>query len=312
MLKVHTSAATSANPDAAEVFPGLQDGTSAHYRSTRQDNGPPDSARLLDGLSANLNLLLIGPVAAGLIAFAIVSFLPNSYTSAAYLNLDEAGAQAAAARMRSIPLIDRVLSGYDAPGTTVEAQRRYIESNTRIVVAPGMTPVTARLYRLEYSDRSPAIARTVNGRLLDAWLESTKPGLDERAATGAEIQRLDTQARAAASIIGELESDAQDSALRLMRGALAEMIVSLSIRQEETLARLAALRNRLKGVSRDVVVGEPTLPEEPSWPNRGVIVILIVAATSLLLPVSLVIWFPLCAFMRNLKARPGGGSRINP
>ena len=230
----------------------------------------------------------------------------------AHLDLDEAGAQAADARMRSIPVVDRVLSRYDAPGTTVEARRRYIERNTRIMIAPGASRKTARLYRMEYSDRSPTIARRVNELLLDAWLESTKPGPEERAASDAEIQRLDARAKAAANIISELESDASDHSLRSMRGALVEMIVSLSIRQEETLAKLARLRKPMSGVTRDVIIGEPSLPEEASWPNRAVIVILTVAATGLLLAIFVALRPGLRTYAWRFPGAPANPSSLNP
>jgi uncharacterized protein involved in exopolysaccharide biosynthesis len=39
----------------------------------------------------------------------------------------------------------------------------------------------------------------------------------------------------------------------------------------------------LKGISRDVVFGAPDLPQEPSWPRRGIITILAGLTAGLLL-----------------------------
>lgn len=259
---------------------------------------------------ANFKLLLLAPAAAGILAFAGASLLPRSYTSVAYLRLDESGAQAAAARMRSVPAIDRVLSRYQAPGSSIEARRAYIERNMRFMVAPGEgRPKDRRLYRIDYSDRSPVIARTVNQHLLEAWLEMTKPGIMERAAIDDEIRRLEAQAKAAQTLIDDLQSEAREPSLRNMRRSLAEMILSLSARQEETLSRIALLESSLAGVSRDIIVGEPTLPEEPSWPNRAIIVILTVAAVTLLLPVLLMARPAWRALSRNAGH---DGSAVNP
>lgn len=310
MPKVRALNVTRVKPDRAEAGP--RDGHFSRVQPHRQDDTPAPLAYVPRLLAANLKLLLIAPLAAGILAFAVVSFLPRSYTSVAYLSVDEAGAQAADARMRSIPVIDAVLSGSDVPGASVEARRDYIVRNTRIMAAPGLVRKTARLYRMEYSDRSPAIAQTIHLRLLEAWLQSTKPGPDERAASEAEIRRLDAQAKSIQTLIGDMEDDMREPALRKSRGTYVEMIATLSIRQDETLGRLAALRSKLNGFSRDIVAGEPTLPDEPSWPNTAVIVILSVAATGLLLPILLMAWPPLRRWVRRSSARPAGGSGVNP
>lgn len=310
MPKVRALNVTRVKPDKAEAGP--RDGNFGRAQPYRQDDTPLPLAYVPSLLAANLKLLLIGPLVAGILAFAIASFLPRSYTSVAYLSVDEAGAQAIDARMRSIPVTDAVLSHGDVPGTSAQARRDYIARNTRIMVAPGLVRKTARLYRMEYSDRSPESARTIHLRLLEAWLESTKPGPDERAASETEIRRLDAQAKSMQTLIGELEDDMREPALRTSRGTFAQMIVTLSIRQDETLARLAALRSSLNGVSRDIVAGEPTLPDEPSWPNTAVIVILTVAATSLVLPILLMVGPPLRRLLRRARTRHAGGPQISP
>src|SRR5438067_2859904 len=172
-------------------------------------------------LLANVKLLVFGPIAAGIVAFGVVSFLPKSYTSAAYLSLDEEGARAADARMRSIPVVDKVLIEYKAPESTVEARRRHLEQNRRIVMASGESSKTAKLFRLEYSDRNPEVAQKVNSLLVEAWLESTQPPPERRAIIEAEIQRTDTQTKAITRLIERREKDATTLVAQSQQGELA-------------------------------------------------------------------------------------------
>jgi hypothetical protein len=231
----------------------------------------------------NLKLLLLGPVIAGLVAFGIASFLPKSYTSVAYLALDETGARVADARMRSTPVIDKVLSEITAPRETLEARRRFVDGNLRMVVAAGESQKTSSLFRLEYSDRSPQVAQKVNSLFLEAWLESTKPAPDKRAAIEAEIERTDAQTKSISLLIDRLQKDAPSLVAQSLQGELATPILGLITKRDQNLANLVTLRNSLNGVSRDVLFGPPDLPEEPSWPKRGIITILAAFVTGLLL-----------------------------
>jgi hypothetical protein len=231
----------------------------------------------------NLKLLLLGPVMAGFFAFGIASFLPRSYTSVAYLALDETGARVADARMRSIPVIDKVLAEVSVPQNTLEARRRFVDGNLRMVVAAGESQKTSGLFRLEYSDRSPQVAQKVNSLFLEAWLESTKPAPDKRAAIEAEIERTEAQTKSISLLIDRLQKDAPSLVAQSLQGELATPILGLITKRDQNLANLVTLKNSLNGVSRDVLFGAPDLPEEPSWPKRGIITLLAASVTGLLL-----------------------------
>ena len=125
----------------------------------------------------NLKLLLLGPLIVALFAFGIANLLPKWYTSVVYLNLDEAGAREADVLMRSAPVLDKVLSEFKTLQDTLEARRRFLDGNRRIVVAPGDIQKTSKLFRMEYSDKDPRLAQKVNSLFVEAWLESNKaPG----------------------------------------------------------------------------------------------------------------------------------------
>lgn len=231
----------------------------------------------------NFKLLLLGPLAAGILAFAIASFLPISYTSIAYLNMDESGARAADALMRSTPVLDKVLAGLDGHQGTIEARRRTIEETRRIAVAPGESPKTSKLFRLEYSDRNPAVAQKTLNLLIEAWMESTKPRPDKRAIIEAEIERADNQAKSISQLIERLQKEAPSLIAQSLQGELATPILGLIAKRDDILSNLINLRSSLNGISRDVIFGTPDLPEEPSSPKRGLITISAMAATALLL-----------------------------
>jgi hypothetical protein len=231
----------------------------------------------------HLKLLLLGPAIAGLVAFGIANFLPKWYTSVVYLNLDETAARQADARMRSAPVLDKVLTRIKAPQNTLEARRRFIGENRRIIVAAGDAQKTAKLFRLECSEKDPVTAKNVCSLLIEAWLESTKPGPDKSASIQAEIEQTETLAKSISVLIDRLQKDAPTLVAQTLQGELATPILGLVTKRDESLSNLITLRNSLNGTSHDVVFGAPDLPEEPDWPRRGMIAILATAMTELLL-----------------------------
>jgi hypothetical protein len=247
-------------------------------------------------ISDNLKLLVLGPVVIGMIAFGLASVWPKSYTSVAYLTMDENEAKAADARMHSTLVVDKVLAEFKVPGTTLEARRRQLEENRRIVVASGTSAKTASLFRQEYTDRDPVAAQKINSIFIDAWLESTRPPPDRRAKLEAEIERADMQVQSISRLIERLEKDAPTLiAPSSLQGELATPIAGLIAKRDEGLANLTNMRNALKGISRDVIFAPPDLPEEPSWPRVGIITILATFVSALLM----LIFVILRRFMRS-------------
>ncbi len=223
----------------------------------------------------NLKLLLLGPVIVGLVAFGIATMLPKWYTSVAYLNLDEAGARTADALMRSPPVLDKVLAGFKAPQNTVEARRAFLGAHRRIVVASGELATTSSLHRLEYSDRDPRVAQNVNSLFVEAWLESTRPGPEKRAAIEADIARRESRAKSFSQLIDRLQKEATSLVSpNSQEGELATPLAKLIEKRDENLATIAELGRALNGISLDVVFSAPDLPGQPSWPNKGMIAIL--------------------------------------
>jgi hypothetical protein len=279
-MKSELAAPSSTDPEKSE---GTRRGPRWFLIGAKSANDDQSSAAFIAVIFSNIKLLVMGPAVAGLLAFGITSVLPKSYTSVAYLNFDENDARAADARMRSAPVLDKVISGFKAPQTTLEARRRAIEENRRIVVAAGETQKTSKLFRLEYSNGDPHVAQKVNSLLIEAWLESTRPAPDTRATLVAQIERMDTQTKSISQLIERLEKDAPSLIAQSLQGELATPILGLITKRDDNLSTLITLRNSLNGISRDVIFGAPDLPEEPSWPKRGIITVLTVVVTALLL-----------------------------
>ncbi|HEV7877797.1 hypothetical protein [Bradyrhizobium sp.] len=275
-----TRSGDSAERKSVEPGTGLhQTGTGGKYPVT----GTSGFGELVGVILDNLKLLVVGPVIAALVAFAAASVLPKWYTSVAYLAVDETGARVADARMRSVPVLDKVLAEFHAPGDTLEARRRYLDRNLRMVVAAGETQKTSGLFRLEYSDRDPRLAKKVTSLFIDAWLASTQPRPDRRAELEAEIERTDLQTTSVTQLIDRLQKDSSSLISQSPQGELATTILGLTAKRDQNLANLITLRGLLKGVSRDVLFGLPDLPEEPSWPNWKIVVPVTYFVTVLLL-----------------------------
>ena len=242
----------------------------------------------------NLKLLLIGPLVVGVIAFGIASALPKWYTSTAYLSLDEAGSRSADSLMHSTPVLDKVLARLNAPHEAADAHRRSLDSNRRIIVAPGEIQVASKLFRLEYSDRDPRQAQKINSFFIDAWLDSTKPPPKKARAIEAEIERRDLQTKSISQLLDRLQKDATSLVTQSQQGELATPMMNLIEKRDENLEALVNLRESLNGHSSDVVFGPPDLPEQPSWPKKGIITILAVVVSTLLLLVFVILrrfWF---------------------
>jgi hypothetical protein len=245
---------------------------------------------IFDLLMHNIKLLMIGVVGTGIIAFGAASFWPKSYTSVTYLNLDAAAARAADAVMSSYPVLDKVMSDFQVPGADVEARRRFLNSSRRIVVAENEAQRTSKLFRLEIISRDPKKAQELAKIFVKYWLEATKPPPNQRMAIEADIRNADLQMESITKLVERVQKDAPSLVLpNSAQGEIASSLVSLGARREEYRLRIENLREKLAGLSSDVIFGLPSLPEEASGPKRGIITILASASAAIALAI-FVVW----------------------
>lgn len=91
-------------------------------------NEQEDEISLLDLLlivAQNIKLLIFGPLAIGLLAFGLTTFLPNTFTSHADLTLGES-AKAVESTMRSPVVLDVLLNRFPSSLGVTDAGREEI------------------------------------------------------------------------------------------------------------------------------------------------------------------------------------------
>jgi uncharacterized protein involved in exopolysaccharide biosynthesis len=232
-------------------------------------------AFLLRIIAKSLKLLIAGALLAGVAGFIASSFMTKYYRSSAYLSFSEDWARAANSIMSSPQTLDKVLAKIKVPGDTIEARRRYIDSNRTIVVAPKELPRTSKLFRLDFTSDDPRIAQQVNSLFIESFIESTKPPPNKAGVIKADIERNETQAKSIADLLERLIKEAPSLVVQnSLQGELATPIAGLIAKRDQNLANVISLKQQLLGVSEDIVFWPPDLPEEPVWPQRGLIALL--------------------------------------
>lgn len=237
---------------------------------------------LVDIVWHNLKLILIAPVLAGLGAFAVMSVTPKWYTSVAYLTLDEAGARSADAFMHSAPVLDAVSRALGDSGQPSDARREELDRNRRIVVAPGDVQGTSKLFRLEYSDRDPRIAQKTNAAFISTWIEAAQPPPDAQSKVDADLDRIQPRLAVLSKLLDQLLNRTQASVEANQKDEIAVRARDLLLANHKDFADIIAVHRSMAGISRAVVFGEPSAPQEPSWPKRAVVSILTAFAAGLI------------------------------
>jgi hypothetical protein len=231
----------------------------------------PTPASLIHLVARNYALFILVPLVAGLAFAGAAGFLPKRFTSTAYLQIDEATARGADALMSSEPILDKVLTKISIPGQTLEERRRRLDNGRTIAVARNEAARTSRLFKLEVVNGSPNGARATNLAFIEAWLDASKPNRFKRDQIEGAIKRAEEQIKAASSIIDRLENSPPPdvTAEHSLQGNSATALVSLLSKRDQAYDNLTRLKIELAGLSRDaVLLGEPTLPEEPNGPKR--------------------------------------------
>ncbi|MET4036904.1 MULTISPECIES: Wzz/FepE/Etk N-terminal domain-containing protein [unclassified Bradyrhizobium] len=258
--------------------------TSAARPSCTPSNGVPSLRDFVEIVWRNLKLLLFVPALAGLGAFAATSVTPKWYTSAAYLTLDEWGARSADAIMHSPPVLDAVSRAIGDSEQASDARREALDRNRRIVVAPGNVEGAAKLFRLEYSDRDPRRAQKINEAFISAWIEAAKPPPDAPSKVNADISRIQLRLTSLSELLDDLLNRVQAAvdANQKNKNEVAVRARDLLLANHLDFADVVAVLRSMRSVSRALVISEPSLPQEPSWPKRTIVSILTAFAAGLI------------------------------
>ena len=233
-----------------------------------------DEVSLLDMLvvvADNLKVLLLGPLAIGLLALAISYALPHSFLSTAILS-PPASPQTPAqviAVMGSPLVLDRVVESLKfAEGHSLHVARAGLAR--QIVTTVGKDG----LVRLDVTANTPVAAQTIANAVIDSWLTTTVPPPRERADLEARLAYAKMALSAVRALLDRLMSESTANLNRaLTRGEVGVSVVALGELQARYFSEVLTIPRTLQGLSRDLIVQPPTLPTEPAT-KRGLTALL--------------------------------------
>lgn len=232
---------------------------------------------LLLVVAENIKLLVLGPLAIGLMALAIAFAMPQSFVSQAILALPTATATAttptqAAAMMVSPLVVDPIIENFKlAEGQSIQSARDEFVTRVKAVVGKD------GLLRLDVTDRSAAQAQLLANAVIDGWLKSTVPGPQERADLQKRLEVAQSGVKTITELLNRLSVDGAVSLGKpLTRGEAGTSLVAIGELQARYLADVLAIPHTLQGLSPDVVKQPPTLPTEPVAPKKSLIAVLAV------------------------------------
>lgn len=242
---------------------------------------------LLVVVAENLRLLILGPVVIGLLALGFGYALPQSFTSQAILTLPtELQAQAAAIMLSPLVLDSVVESRRLSRGQSISLARARLENQVRAAVSKD------GLLRLEVTANTPIEAQTIANAVIDTWLKTTVPGVQDRA----DLETRLAYAKGSLSSLRHLQDVLTTEGAAALnksptRGEAGTSIVAVGELQARYFAEVLSIPRQLKGLTRDVVKQSPTLATEPSASKKSLIVLLAAFGSGF----SLLLW----VFMRQ-------------
>jgi len=244
-----------------------------------QVNTENNQVSLLDLLlviAENIKLLVLGPLAIGVIALLAGFALPQSFTSQAIL----ASAPAQAAPMMTSPLVlDPVIKILNfADGISIEAARAKLAGQIKAVMGKDA------LLRLEVTAKTPIEAQKNANLIIDAYLKSTAPGELDRADLEKRLTYAKTSLESVRKLIERITSNGAGMLNKpITLGEAGTSVVALGELQARYLGEVLSIPRALQGLSRDVVIQPPTLPTEAVAPKKSLIAILAALASGFVL-----------------------------
>lgn len=227
------------------------------------------SQELVLAIRDQILLLIIGPLTVALAAYLLARHSPHEYRSTAFLRIDAGTAKSVEAFVTSPPVADQILAKFSVGGTSPETRAEFIAKHSRLISPqpvspqPAGDPANGGLCRLDVDSNDPHDAQSIATTLIQTWLASTRPIGPTRESLGSEMERHKLAADANSKLIDGLTSLPESNSLS------AEMVLSALIsKRNEHMASVNALRDRLNGITTDIIVVPPHLPQDP-LPSRA-------------------------------------------
>ncbi len=256
---------------------------------------------LLDTLvvvAENLKLLILIPLAVGLVVLGLGFVMPQSFTSEAILALPTAIttttttnatintitqptiSPAQAVVMMVSPLVlDPVIESLNlSGGRPIQVARKSLLSQVKATVGKD------GLLRLDTTAHTPQDAQKLANAIIDTWLKSTVPGTEDRADLEKRLESAKFSLESVDRLLKQLTTDGRATLGQpLTRGEAGTSIVAISELQSRFLGEVLIIPRVLKGFSRDVVKQPPTLPTEAVAPKKALNAVLATVACDLML-----------------------------
>lgn len=236
------------------------------------------SQELVLAVAGHLPLLIIGPLVAALVVYIAASQVPSLYRSSALLRIDRSAARSLEAFVTTPPVANQILTKYDDGGRTPETRATFLSQYFRVAdPEPTSERPGDRLYRLDLEASTPQNAQSIATDLIHAWLASTPPQGSTRSYLEAELERNKLSAAANSKLIDDLQRETTTLITpNSLSGELATPISTLITKRDQSLASVNSIDSRLKGVTADVIVVPPHLPQDPI-PTRARVIALLYA-----------------------------------
>jgi hypothetical protein len=294
-LEPATSLAEADLPDysKAQNTPEQQVTSMEHTRSVKASLPGEDEAgneqrgwkvTFLDSfavLAENMRFLLLATLVVGAAAMGTALWLPKVYTSVAFLGpMDEQYAKAAEVVIQSAPVLDSVIGKFPQyrSGYPLEERRDHLAARLSWKIVKGSPPKSA-IYTLKFDDTDPHRAQGMLSTILDVWLETIGPRPDNSARLTKSLAASEAQADDLGHVIAELKKRPDAMFADARNNYFPPNIVDMIKMRTETAAKIVELEAALRPGTRDLIFSPPVLPEQPSSPNKKLIVAISMAAT---------------------------------
>lgn len=236
-----------------------------------------DEISLLDILQVvvdNLRLLVVGPILAGLLALAGVSFWPKTYESTAILRAD----QTTASVMLSAAVLDPIASsmGYAATMSTDEARIKLSKQIKASINAKD------KLLTLTTQADTPPGAQALAQAVLQQTFTQSQPRDSEKLRLEkqlAQAKAREAEATQAMQLLGKKLDAAGGSGASEIAQGYAQMLGVV----KESQAAQVDIERQLQSLDASALVQQPTLPTKPVAPKRSLVAILSALAVGFLL-----------------------------
>ena len=261
---------------------------------------------LLVTITDNLKLLILGPMAAGLIALGVGFVVPPTFESEALIKVPNPvstttankslSAEALAATLQSAVALDPVVLANGGPNTaqgqTLTDARKALQS--RISVSIGKKD---GLLTLKAQGESPQQAQQLAQQLIAQAQRVSKPHGDDLKRLQDQLDNQKLQLQAAQQALREYTQS--KSANNTSAPLLLTLVQSAS-------QRMLELEDHMRGLTDSDIVQSPTLPDRAIKPNKSLIAVVAAWAMGF----ALLLFVFVRQAMRNAASDPTHASKL--